>query len=129
MQIDIKAIGIELTSAIEDYVHKRLGGLEKFTKGELTPPRIEVEVGKTTEHHKKGDFFSAQAKIYCINGPFHATKEEADLYAAVDAIREDLERQLVAKKDRGTTLFRRGARSVKKMLKGLSKRNPFTSKY
>jgi hypothetical protein len=32
-------------------------------------------------------------------------------------------------KDRNQTLFKRGATSVKKMMKGLSKRNPFTAKY
>ena len=38
------------------------------------------------------------------------------------------ERQLVEFKNRRDTLFLRGARSVKKMIKGLSNRNPFTSK-
>ena len=59
----------------------------------------------------------------------HTEGEEEDLYAAIDAIREDMFRQLTENKDRNETLFRRGARSVKKMLKGLSDRNPFTSKY
>lgn len=129
MHIDIKALGIELTGAIDEYVRKRMVSLEKFTKNDMTNPRIEIEVGKTTEHHKKGDFFTAQATLQCVHGTFHVNTEEADLYAAIDAAKEDLERQLIAKKDRWNTLFRRGARSIKKMLKGISKRNPFTSKY
>jgi ribosome-associated translation inhibitor RaiA len=32
MKINIKATNIELTSAINDYVNKKLIGLEKFTK-------------------------------------------------------------------------------------------------
>ena len=52
-----------------------------------------------------------------------------DLYVSVDDARDQIERQLTAKKDKGDTMFRRGARSIKKMMKGLSSRNPFTSKY
>ena len=129
MQINIKATGIDLTSAIEEYVRKRLEGLKKLLADENMSPLFDVEVGKTTEHHKKGEYFCAETNVRSAKGNFRAVAEEADLYAAIDEMKEDLERQLVEKKDRGQTLLRRGARSIKKMLKGLSKRNPFTSKY
>jgi len=129
MQINIKTIGIDLTSPIEDYVKKRLSSLNKLVADENMIPLAEVEVGKTTEHHKNGEFFKAETNLKCAKGNFRAVAEETDLYAAIDEMKADLERQLVEKKDRNTTLLRRGARSVKKMLKGLSKRNPFTSKY
>ncbi len=130
MQINIKATGIELTGAIKDYVEKRLSGLDKFLKDNNEEAYLDVEVGKTTEHHKKGQLFRSEANIRTGNKVmFRAVGEEFDLYASIDAIKEDLERQMTATKDKKTTLFRRGARSVKKMLKGISKRNPFTSKY
>lgn len=129
MQINIKAVGVELTEGIEEYVRKRLSSIARLAENEKTETRIEVELGKSTGHHKKGDFFRAEANVHCSIGNFRAVAEESDLFPAVDQIREELERQIVAKRDRGSTLFRRGARSVKKMLKGLSKRNPFTSKY
>ncbi|MDQ5961859.1 MAG: Ribosomal subunit interface protein, partial [Patescibacteria group bacterium] len=60
---------------------------------------------------------------------YRATSETSDLYAAVDDVKDDLFETITSEKDRNQTLWKRGARSVKKMLKGISKRNPFTSKY
>ena len=78
---------------------------------------------------KKGEFLKAEINFLFAGKKFYAISEKEDLYVAVDSARTDMERQIVASKKRENTLFRRGARSVKKMMKGLSKRNPFTSKY
>jgi ribosomal subunit interface protein len=72
--------------------------------------------------------FKAEVLISGIPKHIRSVSEKEDLYAAIDDVRDEAERQLVGMKDRRDTIFRRGARSVKKMLKGLSKRNPFTSK-
>ena len=42
---------------------------------------------------------------------------------------EKIYNEINKNKDRTQTLFKRGGASIKKMMKGLSKRNPFTSKY
>jgi len=60
---------------------------------------------------------------------FYSSSDKEDLYQTVDEIIDDLFGEITKNKDRRQTLFKRGASSVKKMLKGLSKRNPFTSKY
>lgn len=125
--INIKATNMELTGAINDYVNKRLSGIEKFIKdGTMI---AFVEVGKTTNHHKRGDFFRAEFNIEISGTKFYAFSEKDDLYAAIDDAKEEVVRQITSSKDRKKTLFKRGATSVKKMLKGISNRNPFTSKY
>ncbi|MCX6754709.1 MAG: ribosome-associated translation inhibitor RaiA [Candidatus Nomurabacteria bacterium] len=127
MNINIKATNIELTDAINDYINKRLSPISKFEKkGEILS---RVEVGRTTNHHKKGDVFRAEIFIEINGTEFYAFSEKDDLYAAIDEAKEDLSRQVINNKDRKQTLFKRGASSVKKMLKGVSGRNPFTSKY
>ncbi|MEI6660345.1 MAG: ribosome-associated translation inhibitor RaiA [bacterium] len=128
MSINIKATNMELTSAISDYVNKRVASLEKFAKGN-DEMACYVEVGKTTNHHKQGEFYRAEFNLDINGDKFYAESEKEDLYAAIDAVREDIYRKITSTKDRKETLFKRGARSVKKMIKGLSKRNPFTSKY
>lgn len=127
MNINIKATNMELTGAISDYVNKRLAAVEKFSKGAEMSGY--VEVGKTTNHHKQGDVYKAEFSIDINGEHFFAASEESDLYAAIDAAKEDISRTISQNKDRKQTLFKRGATSVKKMLKGISKRNPFTSKY
>lgn len=127
MNINIKATNMELTEAITDYVNKRLASIEKFSKGgEMTGY---VEVGKTTNHHKQGDVFKAEFDININGEHFFYNCEMSDLYAAIDNAKEEISNLVAHKKDKKQTLFKRGASSVKKMLKGLSDRNPFTSKY
>ncbi len=118
---------MELTGAISDYVNKKISSITKFSKGgEMTG---HVEVGKTTHHHNKGEVFKAEISISLNGEKFFAVSLKDDLYTAIDDAKEEILRSVSHNKDRKQTLFKRGASSVKKMLKGLSDRNPFTSKY
>jgi ribosome-associated translation inhibitor RaiA len=60
---------------------------------------------------------------------FYGSADKEDLYEAVDSVKDSLYNEINKNKDRRQTLFKRGAASVKRMIKGISKRNPFTSKY
>src|ERR1035437_10838641 len=132
MQINLQGKNIELTSAIHDYVVKRVTNLEKLLstleeKG--ADMSVHFEVAKNTNHHKGGYVFHADCSINIRGEEFYGSADEVDLYQAIDRVKENLFREISKNKDRRQTLFKRGAASVKKMLKGLSKRNPFTSKY
>lgn len=132
MQINLQGKNIELTEAIKDYVEKRVTNLEKLLSGiekEKGEARVNFEVVKTTNHHKAGEIFHASCMINIDGRKFFAECDHEDLYSAIDEIKEILFNDIQKNKDRTQTLFKRGAASVKKMLKGLSKRNPFTSKY
>lgn len=127
MTTNIKATNMELTSAISDYVNKRIESLHKLVD-QFKEVSVYVEVGKTTNHHKQGDYFKAEFNVVVDGEKFYTVAEESDLYKAVDEAKDDLIRRIKNSKDRKNTLFKRGAISVKKMIKGVSKRNPFTSK-
>jgi len=132
MKINLKGSNIELTQPINDYVVKRVTNLEKLLSGiEERGGEVNVnfDVARSTNHHKTGDVFHADCLINIDGNKFYASADEEDLYTAIDAIKESLHRDISKNKDRRQTLIVRGARSVKKMLKGLSRRNPFTSKY
>lgn len=126
MTVNIKATNMELTPAIEDYVNNKLDRIEKFIKnGEIN---VYVEVGRTTNHHKRGDLYKAEFNIEIAGEKFFTDSEKDDLYTAIDDAKEEIVRKILNKKDKKQTMFKRGATSVKKMMKGISKRNPFTSK-
>jgi ribosome-associated translation inhibitor RaiA len=91
--------------------------------------KANFEVSKTSNHHKSGEIFRASCLVKIDGKEFYADSEAEDLYATVDEVKEKLFNDIERNKDRKQTLFKRGALSVKKMLKGLTKRNPFTSKY
>ncbi|MFH1200750.1 MAG: ribosome-associated translation inhibitor RaiA [bacterium] len=132
MKINLQGKGMELTESIKDYISKRVTNLEKLlsniekTGGEVA---VNFEVAKNTNHHKLGAVFHADCLINIKGEKFYSSADEEDLYQAIDVVKENLFREISKNKDRRQTLFKRGALSVKKMLKGLSKRNPFTSKY
>ena len=124
---------MELAEAIKDYVIIRetnLGRLlKKIEESKEGEAFINFEVAKNTNHHKSGSVFHADCLINIKGEKFYSSADEEDLYQAIDAVKESLFREISKSKDRKQTLFKRGAMSIKKMLKGLSKRNPFTSKY
>ncbi|MDQ5971395.1 MAG: putative sigma-54 modulation protein [Patescibacteria group bacterium] len=126
MNINIKATNIELTDAIREYVEKKVESVSKFLNNSNV--QVQVEVAKTTNHHKNGEVFKAEIDIRADGKKFFTVSEGEDLYATIDEARESMMRELTHNKDRERTLYKRGAASVKKMLKGISKRNPFTSK-
>ncbi len=117
---------MELTVPIKEYIEKRINTLNKFFSNDT---ELYVEVGKTSLHHKNGDYYKAEISMKSGEGSFFAVSEKENLYTAIDAVKDEISNLIKRNKDKKQTLFKRGAKSVKKMIKGISSRNPFTSKY
>lgn len=116
MNISIKASNIELTPALKDYTEKRFGALTKYTGGDLT---IAAEIGKTTDHHKNGDIFRAEVNITTALGKqYRSASEKADLYEAIDDVRDEVVRMLTSAKGKEEALWKRGARKIKDIIRG-----------
>ena len=132
MNINLQGKNIELTDAIKDYVLKRVTNLEKLLstiEADGGEALVRFNVSKITKHHKEGEVFEADCSISIKGRDFYSNVVMEDLYQAIDTVKENLFNEIEKNKDRRQTLYKRGALSVKKMLKGLSKRNPFTAKY
>ncbi len=54
MNINIKTTNITLTDSISDYTSKRLEAVKQLLANDSTI-RCDVELGKTSAHHKNGD--------------------------------------------------------------------------
>ena len=117
MKINIKATGIGLTPAIEDYIDKKVASLEKFFRntGEVL---VQVEVGKTTRHHKSGDIFKAEIHIKSPGEEFYATVNKDNLYAAIDEVKDEIVRELTSRHKKALRLFRKGGLRIKNFIKG-----------
>jgi putative sigma-54 modulation protein len=117
MNISIKATNIELTPALKDYADKRMRGIQKFVEGK--DAEIDVEIGKVTSHHKQGEVFEAQVNVVTPLGKqYRAVSVKQDLYEAIDDTRNEIVREITSAKGKRDSLFRRGARRVKNLLKG-----------
>lgn len=117
MKINLKGTGIVLTDAITDYATKKIGALEKFVDRKLDGVIFRVEVGKTTKHHKGGDVFKAEVNVVGGGLDIYAVAEAEDLYAAIDLVETDVQRELVQGKTRRLKLLRRGQRAIKNLIK------------
>ncbi len=106
MQINIKGTGLDLTPAIEEYIERKFGSLGKFlkrfeTQGEV---RMEVEVARTTRHHRKGDVFYAEVNLHLPRKVIRAEHSDSDIRTAIDIIKDKL--KLEIRKHKGLSLRR-----------------------
>jgi len=119
MNIQIKTTGISLTPAIEEYVYKKFEAVKKFLKDAPLDLYCYVDVGKTTNHHKSGEFFRADVSMEFQGKRLYAESEKEDLYSAIDDVKDDLVRTLTTTKSKRLTTDRKKAGSVKNAVKGL----------
>ncbi|PIR97889.1 MAG: ribosomal subunit interface protein [Candidatus Colwellbacteria bacterium CG10_big_fil_rev_8_21_14_0_10_42_22] len=100
MTIDIIANGIELTDPLREYVNMKIGSLEKYLKS-YGPEnlRIDVEVARTTQHHRHGDVFYAEANLNLPGKLLRATHEASDIRVAIDKVKDTLQREIRKYKD------------------------------
>jgi ribosomal subunit interface protein len=116
MQIILKASGIEHTNAIDTYVVKKLAELDKVLDPNDASIKARVEIAKETKHHKRGaDVYNSQVslrawkKIFKVN----ATDDQS-LYAAIDAMKDQIVRDVKEYKARMKAITKKGERIMKR---------------
>lgn len=88
MNINIKATNIELTDSIRNYAFKRLEGIDTLLGVPSEEVVGQIEVGKSTNHHKSGDIFRAEVNLKGGKHSLYAVAETTDLYAAIDKVHD-----------------------------------------
>lgn len=117
MRISNKGIGLELTESLQTYIAEKIGGLEHFLGAADGAVDALVEVGRSTHHHRKGDVFFARVNIHIGGKTLRSEASSGDPRAAIDLVRDELHDEILKFKGKHETLFRRGARSLKKLLR------------
>lgn len=97
MNINIKGTGIELTDAIKQNVEDKFGDMDKFFDN---IQKIDIDVGKRSEHHNKGKIFYAEANVHVPGKDIRVVKESEDLYKAIDKVRDHLKSELKEYKEK-----------------------------
>ena len=87
---------MNLTPAFKEYVRKKINALSRFLRrfdrdNEVT---AEVEIERTTEHHRHGEIYHASVDVHLPGKRVRAEEAHSDLLAAVeiakDKAKEDL---------------------------------------
>jgi len=99
MKMTLRATHLEITDPIQKYVEKKLGELDKYVS-EGTMMEIDAEVARTTNRQQKGDVFVANANIVLPGALLRAETEHEDLYAAIDLLKDELQRELRRHKEK-----------------------------
>lgn len=115
----LKGTNLSLTPAIETAADKILQALEKYVDPGDTSAMAEIEVSRTTNHHRSGEIFRAEINFRSRVGSLRAEAEKEDLYAAMTAVKDEIVESLRSKKAKKITFVRRSGLAVKNMLKGL----------
>jgi len=117
MEIRIKTTNFSLLPDIEVYLKDKLNALDKFL------PRDEsifadVELAKTTNHHRKGNVFKAEVNISVPGRLIRSQAEEWDLRVAIDKVKNELQLELKKYKEKNSTLSKKGALLAKRIIRG-----------
>ena len=104
MRLQIKATGFELTPSLKNLIEEKIGGLARFIqrwdKNDAVLTR--VEVGKTTNHHQKGDVFYAEANMDLPNKMLRVEETNNDVHTAIERVKDRLKNEIVRLKDKLT---------------------------
>ena len=91
MQLNLSGQHVELTPALQDYVRSKLDRLERHFD-HVTNVHVVLSVEKLTQR--------ADASVNVARGQLHANAESDDMYAAIDALIDKLDRQILRHKEK-----------------------------
>lgn len=122
MNVNIKTTNLELTDSIRDYLDKKMAQVEKFIKAPSTEPIADIEIGKTTNAKNSAeDLFKAEINLQIGGNLYRYSAEEAELYAAIDKMKDQIIREIRKEKEKKRDFFRRGALRMKEMIRGFGR--------
>ena len=100
MQINkIKATNMDMTDAIRSYVEEKMAKLENKLQRFGESVSADIEVGKTTHHHNKGDVFRCEINLMLPGKMIQADDVQDDLYKAIVGARDKADRMVVDYKE------------------------------
>ena len=91
MQIAVTGQQLDVTEALRQYCHEKIGRIQKHFD-HLTTTNVVLQVEKTRH--------LAEATIHAKGATLHAAAEGADMYAAIDALADKLDRQVIKHKEK-----------------------------
>lgn len=104
MKIIIKTKNFELTDPLENSIYKKIGGLKKFLSvfeghavqipGGRDLFETFVEVKRESQHHRKGNVFTAEIKLYVPGKSLFAKAQGSDLAQLIGQVRNELESEI-----------------------------------
>ena len=91
MQITISGHHVDITQAIRNYVTTKLSKLERHYE-QITSTNVILTVEKLRQ--------KVEATVHVSGGELFAVAEHTDMYTAIDALSDKLDRQIIKHKEK-----------------------------
>ena len=113
--IQFKATNTELIGELQDILEMKLHSLEKYL-GDETNLKCEAEFEKVTTQ-TSGPIYRVDVNLYVGGKMFRAESTEVSFEEAIDEVRNELDKELRRSNKKRETLFKKGGRKIKEILK------------
>ncbi len=100
MKYTIKGTDISLTKDLTMYIEKKMEALEKFVKHFGPSVSAQVEVARTSRHHKSGDIFRVEVQMHVPGKELRAEALGKTVLEAMDKVKDEIQRELVQRKEK-----------------------------
>ncbi|MEQ4538313.1 MAG: ribosome-associated translation inhibitor RaiA [Billgrantia sp.] len=91
MQVNITGHHVELTDSLRDYVSEKLNRVQRHYDN-ITNVQVTLSIEKERQQ--------AACTLHAAGADLHAEASDTDMYAAIDALTDKLDRQLVKHKEK-----------------------------
>lgn len=113
--IQFKGTNVHIDPKWETLVEQKFSTLAKYL-GTRTDTKCEVEFEKITAH-QSGQIHRVEANLFAWGKMHRAEATEFSFEVAIDAVRAELDRELAKNNEKKETLFKKGGRKIKEMLR------------
>ena len=115
LNISFKHSNTEVNYKLQDLITVKLATLERYIYGK-GDNRCEVEFSKIAPH-QNGDIYRVEVNLTSDGVLYRATEVASTSEAAIDAVRSDLDSEIKKARTRKLSLWRKGARKIKDMMR------------
>jgi len=119
MNTRIKTTDYEITGEVSSYLDARLATLEKLLGDDAAVARCEVEIGRDAGNMRHGEHvWFAEISVRTPGGmDARATNRAASINAAIDDVKEEVERQLRREKQAHIRVLRKSGAALKRLMR------------
>jgi ribosomal subunit interface protein len=118
MNISIKATNLSLTSELKEYAEEKIGALERLLpKQSADAVKVDVEIGKPSKHHRKGEVFRCEVNVTMGKILLRAEEPGQTPFESIDRVRDEIEREVKKMKSKRRSTARRAEREVSRRLR------------
>lgn len=113
--INFKITNAEVSDQLKTVTEHKLATLEKYIGN--SPAICDVEFEKITNHHQQGDVFRLEVNLEIGGRLYRAEATTENFEKSIDDVRSDLEREIQSASGKRETLWKKGARRMKEMMR------------